>query len=863
MAMSSSATRAVEPQKPESANTTAPRKRRRRAPATGAAEDCHACRKAQTKCDRKRPYCGPCIDLGKECSGYRTTLTWGVGVASRGKLRGLSTPVVQTPSQTSNARDSKTQTSSDKAASNRPTSKADAQRTLNMQRSQSPASPVSYPPPQEFMHLDATSPIPIPSPTTSHLGWHIPGYGDHLDYTSHSGKMSRPHLNRGPLQRLHTSLAVSYEDAGLSASTGSLSAYSDSDYPSPSEYPQTPEDFSFADNSIPPYHGLLMHEHTPMSSSENLLYQEAPRSYPVTDDMNSSISSDQSHHDYVEANAAPAGSYESSSYPDVFFEGEMGAGVHGFSHPGYAYLPAEGTSSNGSGVVSTQVSALTPSVPQNLYPFPASHLSQRMRYLLDYYDKFICPVLVAFDGPTNPYRMHVMHLAMRNEGLMNAIAALATNNIRMRGGIEAHRLGFKQDHGSSGLLPDHAYSKMTAEELRELHGEPSPEERVYKSTSIALLNAELADPIRAKDDSVLATLLILCLFHVCDSGFSKFKTQLAGVQKLLSLRDRSVQSNFVGWIEVFFTWFDVMNSTVNDRETQVLGDSLDMMNLSTDLGALEHFSGCEGRLFKLIARLGRLNLLSQNRPVRDLCPENSTTPTQTPQLKNSGKDYYSLQLENLDGNGWGASLGDAPSHASMSPRGSISVPEEDPRAAFWMEWHDVRSRLQEWELEPSDPQSCGATSSSLALSPAQAALLHISESFRYAALLYTERLAHPTVSSSALNIQNLVAQGLYHISQIGVTSCVNKFLLWPLFITGTECVDEQHRAIVRQRCVEIQRESGFFNNLSGLEVLERVWREDDERREGDGQSVEQGMLGAQAFKWRSAMDRVDGEYIMI
>jgi hypothetical protein len=142
--------------------------------------------------------------------------------------------------------------------------------------------------------------------------------------------------------------------------------------------------------------------------------------------------------------------------------------------------------------------------------------------------------------------------------------------------------------------------------------------------------------------------------------------------------------------------------------------------------------------------------------------------------------------------------------------------------------------------------------------------LHISESFRYSALLYTERLAHPTLPSSASNIQNLVAQGLYHISQIGVTSCVNKFLLWPLFIIGTECVDEQHRAIVRQRCVEIQRESGFFNNLSGLEVLEKVWREDDER--ADGQAAKQahgGMLGTQAFRWRKAMDRVDGEYIML
>ena len=38
-------------------NTTTPRKRRRRTAATGAAEDCFTCRKRQTRCDRRRPYC--------------------------------------------------------------------------------------------------------------------------------------------------------------------------------------------------------------------------------------------------------------------------------------------------------------------------------------------------------------------------------------------------------------------------------------------------------------------------------------------------------------------------------------------------------------------------------------------------------------------------------------------------------------------------------------------------------------------------------------------------------------------------------------------------------------------------------------
>jgi hypothetical protein len=483
-----------------------------------------------------------------------------------------------------------------------------------------------------------------------------------------------------------------------------------------------------------------------------------------------------------------------------------------------------------------------------------------MSYLLDYYDKFICPVLVAFDTPTNPYRMHIIHLAMRNEELQNAIAALATNNMRMRGGIEGRRLSMPQDWR---MIPDHAYSQMTTKELREMHGQATAEEKHYKTNSIALLNRKLVDYDGSQDDSVLATLLILCLFHVCDSGFTKFKTQLAGVQKLLSLRDRSIQSDFVGWIETFFTWFDVMTAAVNDREIEVRGDSLDMMNLGSNLGQMEHHSGCEGRLFKLIARLGRLNLLSQNRPVRD----NDDTPTSSPRPKKLN-DFYSFNFDNLDGNGWGTPIYEQSNPMSPSAR-------EDPRSAFWTEWNDLRVRLQEWEFGdagevPAD--SCEASSSMLAMSPAQAALLHISESFRYAALLYIERLAHPTLPPSSLNFQNLVAQGLYHISQIGIASCVNKFLLWPLFIVGTECVDPEHRAIVRQRCVEIQRESGFFNNLSGLEVLERVWQEDDDWAATDGNGdmpvhtpQRPGPFGSlqQAFRWRKAMNRVDGEYIVI
>jgi hypothetical protein len=80
-----------------SKETQAARKRRRRAPAGGAADDCFACVKRGAKCDRRRPYCSQCLEVGNECSGYKTQLTWGVGVASRGKLRGLSLPIAKAP----------------------------------------------------------------------------------------------------------------------------------------------------------------------------------------------------------------------------------------------------------------------------------------------------------------------------------------------------------------------------------------------------------------------------------------------------------------------------------------------------------------------------------------------------------------------------------------------------------------------------------------------------------------------------------------------------------------------------------------------------------------------------------------------
>ncbi|KAG4221320.1 hypothetical protein PC116_g30204 [Phytophthora cactorum] len=128
--------------------------------------------------------------------------------------------------------------------------------------------------------------------------------------------------------------------------------------------------------------------------------------------------------------------------------------------------------------------------------------------------------------------------------------------------------------------------------------------------------------------------------------------------------------------------------------------------------------------------------------------------------------------------------------------------------------------LQSWEF---DAQRVAA---SLPNSATQAQIrdLHsLSEAFRYAALLYTERLAFPNLPSTDNNFRNLVSQVVYYATSLESGSSAEKFLLWPMFVAGSECVNELQQNIVRNKCREIMSRSGYMNNLAAIEVLERLW----------------------------------------
>ncbi len=192
--------------------TDAPRKRRRRAPASGAADDCFACSKRNVKCDRRRPYCSPCLEVGSECSGYKTQLTWGVGVASRGKLRGLSLPVAKSAPVSK----SPPRTYRQRATTTNKAYEREHDIEIKIEGEPPLLSPYTN---YDFVHMNPNLPSsPAPS------DWSQPE--QHLAPTD---APNHGYLLRQSLSRLQPPMMRYGEDL-MSSSIGSLSAYSDTDY---------------------------------------------------------------------------------------------------------------------------------------------------------------------------------------------------------------------------------------------------------------------------------------------------------------------------------------------------------------------------------------------------------------------------------------------------------------------------------------------------------------------------------------------------------------------------------------------------------------------------------------------------------
>ncbi|RJE22858.1 hypothetical protein PHISCL_04803 [Aspergillus sclerotialis] len=818
--------------KSQSGSASLPKKRRRRTVVTGAAEDCFTCAKRGTQCDRRRPYCSQCIGLGQECSGYKTTLTWGVGVASRGKLRGLSLPVT------------------------------------------------------------GSRPATIP-PKPSRLA----GLPHHTQLTNACLSTSG-----GEYSKLATPAYTTYgtETVGLNTSMHQLQN------PNPSVFENTPLKTNMCDSrvcpSIPagyPYGGdqLRNSNHHSANTQETIspnhsfLSAEGNKQSRIPPESDTSMDSIQN------LSETPQVPSKANQFQPIHARQtqELKAAqadeknhIETMEEP-YPYNPM-------------WVASHSPSFSQLLLARSVGH-TPRLKYLISYYMEVIAPVIVAFDSPTSPFRTQILMLAEESESLQEAIATLSTNNLRQRRQARTIATGRTLPSRMSSLAL-RALTENTFEDQQDLPIVQglTREEHYHRGMAVRALNAELADPHRRLSDSVLATLFMLCLFHISDTGIAQFKTQFAGVKKLLAIRMRNLGTvaDNMKWFVRLFTWLDTLTATTNDREIQLGSACLDITSLSGEEWSLENLTGCDSSLFKLVAQLGRLNLLSQNQVVKAPTPPDlvAATPTLPAPMLNP---IYGAGLPAPNQiNSYELPLPSQPLASHQS--------RQSPSPAFWSEWFSLRQKLEAWRPGPciDDPAFSSSQHVTPQITPQAymsppsspnsqylvapeniADVFNISEAFRHSAILYCERLAYPGLPSSHPRIQNIVQMVMRHVS--AVQSDV--FLLWPLFIAGSECVLEEHRREIRNRCTDISKDSGFFNNLSCLELLEEIWATNlDETGDGNqgsygvphGQPLGDAMSaftgsnaqldsaqlrapGEHVFRWSRVMQakRVDGEYIVV
>lgn len=809
--------------KPVTALAVNPRKRKKRAPAAGAAADCFKCAERNLHCDRRRPFCSQCLDAGEDCSGYKTQLTWGVGVASRGKLRGLALPIAGTRKtikeevqqkpkkrrsssidQFSNLRSSTEAVPEqrlilpDIASAQTTVSGADDFSTSTVGSIQAPIwDPTFFSAPHDYYQTQMFPDIRQAETTSSNT------YSENSMQTS-----GYPHMAQNVFTDQQSPSPTYYDSTGVNAlntfsslpefsfldRSGSMSAASDLVSPAQLTFPELPLTYA-PKNGDRKFDGISL-----------LLEAGQSMQLPTNEELN--IDEEVKREDY-----------DDCAVSDDLSTASM-------AHPFYVHLPRPVFSNIGK--------------------------TARMQYLINYYAEVISPVIVAFDSPSNPFRTQILRLAERSETLQHAISALAASNLRQRRGIGLLSTGKtaparRSSFAHVSLTNDYSQNMLSFEDQMR-------EEILHKRLAVAQLNQQLGHPVLRRDDSILATLLMLCLFHMCDSGVAKFQTQFAGVRKLLAFRgdDLKVGSEDSRWISRLFTWYDALAATVNNRERQISGQFLDMSVLCGNW-ALENLAGIDGQLFKSISRLGRLNLLHQGKEVNPVSTHNSRAPSSLP----------SEMYASLDGNGWMPTI---PEHEVSFHRLGESRDEQ-----FWQEWRDIRHELLSWNLDTTLFDSLSTESMNLTVEQ-RLDLENISQSFRYSALIYIERLANPTAPSSDEAIQQWVRQSLKHIREV----ISDVYLLWPLFITGTECIDDEGRSVIRGRCADIQKDSGFVNNASCLQLLEKIWRMNSPH--SSPQSDEESLMSScsslehangSAFKFRDVMLREaartegEGEYIVV
>lgn len=789
-----------------------PKKRARRAPAPGAANDCFTCQELHMECDRRRPYCSQCLEHDKSCSGYKTALTWNIGVASRGKLRGLTLPIATS-----------------EAVSRRSVARGRKRWVVSNQLPELDAESAHLPPAVASQSADPSAKIgtrqysfvnmdPKHSATTPKS----PTPGARSRSAPQSDAHNSPRVRKRPRRHSSDSLRVQYadqirglQDSLLSASVlGLLNDHS----------------FGLSIDSSPkaplvvasePYHGHFFSFPASGDLLNDNIYTEPPamgwlRENCPSLNLDPSMAN-YSHHELSPTVAAPA------VRADNILLNQESLDVYGFA-ANNAIWCGDSAADN-----STRYLAQDQAVQVNALSYPdqlslgiseplsfQSGQTSNLRCLIDYYDRVVPPVPTTFNSRTHPYKAYILRLAAGNGALQYAIAALSANYMRQRCACARPNPSrqpfsdffhdeFVRKSSSAHDMVDAGRNQMPSLCL----GERLEREFYFKEVCSRALNEQLGEMNLRKDDSLRATILMLCLDHVCGMGLASLKRRFASVSKIVSVHGEIMTMNTKAttWLAIMFTWFDsMMLAGGRGKETFPAGSTMSP-GVNEESWRLGTLAGCNGKLFQIISQLGQLNLARGDPP---LIPADQAAHLGFGQILTPADNYsdYSDYIPNLN-------------PADEGRPTPFANAETDPRSQFRSKRNEIRAQLEGWRWDPPAQYPTGAKP---AAPLRQFNSDHVSESFRCAALLYIECLTSSRMAGMQPRVRTLVKRVLFHTSNV---ECDISLIL-PLFVAGLSDASEQICHLKGEGCLDLLDDSDLLRSVSALELAQHLWRGDDD-----------------------------------
>ncbi|PGH03703.1 hypothetical protein AJ79_07285 [Helicocarpus griseus UAMH5409] len=429
-------------------------------------------------------------------------------------------------------------------------------------------------------------------------------------------------------------------------------------------------------------------------------------------------------------------------------------------------------------------------------------LDKVSRYYLAHYDRVLCRLMVLIEVPNNnPYRRLLQ--------MVNASPALCAATVAVGACHNLHALHYSGQSSFYNATSKHRTSSEDGEEFRR---SPNPNVRstyqhmlMFKHRALHHLKRSLSDPKTRRDEVTIATVLLLIILDMVESGRGAWKLHVEGAKKLLETRLGSPSEDttelsaltypacdsFNIFLAGTCMTFDIMGSTLSPSGTwtePILSQLTESPNLLSDTEK-NMFLGCPAYLLRIILFISSLRHADSS--PRTLSPKADIATILS-------------HINAFEPGPWAQKM-----QQSVSTN-SAELPISEPY---------LLSRLSPaWNSSLDSPKDTAFPD----------APYHLASAYKIAITLYATRiLLHPSPEESP-SFAEQVTSVLTHISHISPTCELFKSILWPTFIAGTECRCPQQRVWIRDRLEQQWRGFWTVNIRAASRVLDAIWSREDQ-----------------------------------